>query len=417
MKAGAHQKLTQYGESVASYRRAAQDFKSVGDGDDAGFALWFAARIAERNLKDQEQAITLYTEAVPLLLAANNHKEAAWASVTLGEIYVEVGKYADARDFLLNSMTLSERLHIPDVTFRARYSLAKAFDNDGEFERALPHYEAVIAQIRKGEYKDNDDEIYLYALKRARFICQVLTKYDLAIEFARAAALKYRERSDLESEVDTFAQLAELYVSLGDFETATDYLRQLLKIVRETRVGADDARLIEFEAIILTGIGETLSFDNKIAAAEIVQYFEDAKKLLTSNTGVDLLDEAQRATKSFETEGLKSSETLQKSLTSLDTNIRTIVRALSFSWGRISLKDGKLDTAIGMLSIALAIDSLSDRSASPVENAALKVQVGVASYYLADALRQKKDFASARRLLFAAEKVAAEMRSPLIHFA
>ena len=164
-------------------------------------------------------------------------------------------------------------------------------------------------------------------------------------------------------------------------------------------------------------IGEALSLNGKISAEEIGQYFEDAKKLLTSHIGIDLLEAAQHAAKTSYGKGFESFAALQKRLTSLNTETRTIARAVSFSWGRISLSAGQLDTAIAMLSIALAFDSLSDRSASALENVTLKIQQGLDSYYLADALRQKKDFASALRLLLAAEKVAADMRSPLIHFA
>ena len=253
-KASAHETLGQFGDAVEYYRRAAQDDKSIGADDDAGGALWFAAGIVERELKDQEQAMGLYAEAVPLLLAANDRKSAAWASVSLGKLYIAAGKFPEAKELLLNSVKLGESLNLSDVVFSANYALATAFDNSGEFEQALPHYEAVIKQIRKGEYKDKNDEIYLYALKRARFICQVLGKYDLVIELPGAASLKYRERSELENEVETFAQLADLYSSLGDFEIAADYLRRVLNIVKEARARSDDARLVDFEAVIFAGI-------------------------------------------------------------------------------------------------------------------------------------------------------------------
>ena len=57
-KADADKKLVQYAEAVNSYRRAAQDYKSIGDEDGAGVALWLAAGIAEQELKNQEQAIS-----------------------------------------------------------------------------------------------------------------------------------------------------------------------------------------------------------------------------------------------------------------------------------------------------------------------------------------------------------------------
>ncbi len=416
-KADAHKKLVQYVESVNSYRRAAQDYKSIGDDDGAGVSLWLAATIVEEKLMDQEQAMGLYAEAVPLLLAANNRESAGLASVSLGKMYIAAGKFSEAREILLNAITLGESLNLSAVVFSANYALATAFDNGGEFDQALPHYEAVIEQIRKGEYKEKDNEIYLYALKRAAFIYTILSKYDLAIQYWRTAAIKYGERADTEMEADTHTQLAELYVSLGDFETAVEHLRQILAIIRKNHADSNDARFVAAEAGILAAIGDTLSLGGKASTGEIAQYFQDARKLLASYMGFGLLNEAQKATKLSGIQRSEPYEVLQKSLTTLDTNIRTIVRALFFSWGRISLKEGEPDTAISMLSIALACDSLSARSASPLGNATLKIREGLNSYYLAEALRQKKDFALARRFLFAAEKVAAEFRSPLINFA
>ena len=417
LKAGAHQKLTQYGESVASYRRAAQDYKAIGDHDGAGLALWLAAGIVEQELKDQEQAIGLYAEAVPLLLKANNRESAAFANVSLGKLYVAAGKFEEARELFLNSLKLGKSLNLSGVVFSANYALATAFDSAGEFDQALPYYEAVVGQIRKGEYKDKDDEIYLYALKRAVFIYTILSKHDLAIEYARAAALVYRKRSDIEREIETLAELAHLYRSLADFETATDYLIRILNIVRDKRSGSDDVGLLVAEAGVLATIGDTLSFGGKTSAADIFPYFEDAKKLLTSHMGFDLLNEVGHAITPLDDEGLKAYEALKKRLLPLDANLRTIVRDVYSAWGRLSIKAGELDTAIRMLSIAIACSSQSDPDASILEIATMKVQEGLNSYFLAEALRQKKNFALARHFLFAAEKIAAEFRSPLINFA
>jgi len=415
-KAGAHQKLTQHGESVVSYRRAAHDYKAAGNDGGAGGALWTAAILAEQELKDQKQAIGLYAEAVPLLLAANDREPAAWASVSLGKLYIAAGYFAEARQILLNSVKLGESLNLSVVVVSANYALATAFDNVGEFDQALPHYEAVVEQIRRGEYKDKDDEIYLYVLKRAAFIYTILSKYDLAIEYRRNAAIKYRESSDIEKEVDTLAELTDLYVSLGDFETAIDYLRQILPIIRKNHADSNDVRFVAVEAAILAAIGDNLSLGGKAPTGEIAQYFQDARKLLTSYMGFDVLDEAQKTTKPSTTQRSEPDETLKKSLTRLDTNMRTIVRNVFFAWGRISLKERELDSAISMLSIALACDSLPDASASPVELATMKIREALDSGFLADALRQKKDFTSALRLLFTAENIAAELQSPLINF-
>lgn len=416
-KATAHEKLAQFGDAVEYYRRAAQDAKALGDDDGVGVALWLAARIVDRELKNQEQAIGLYAEAVPRLLAANDHKSAAWASMRLGEMYIAAGKVGEAREILLTSVKLGESLNLSDVVFSANYALATDFDNRGEFDQALPHYEAVVELIRKGEYKDKDDEIYLYALKRAVFIYTILSKHDLAIEYARAAALVYRERSDIEREIETLAELAHLYRSLADFETATDYLIRILKIIRDKRSGSDDVGLVVAEAGVLATIGDTLSFGGITSAADIFPYFEDAKKLLTSHMGFDLLNEVGHAITPLDEEGLKAYEALKKRLLPLDANLRTIVRDVYSAWGRLSIKAGELDTAIRMLSIAIACSSQSDPDASILEIATMKVQEGLNSYFLAEALRQKKNFALARHFLFAAETVAAEFRSPLINFA
>ncbi|MGI0015398.1 MAG: tetratricopeptide repeat protein, partial [Nitrososphaera sp.] len=290
LKASAHKKLAQYGESVASYRIAAQDYKSVGDDDGVGVALWLAAQIADQELKNQEQAIGLYAEAVPFLLAANDHKSAAWASVALGELYLATGKYKEAKETLLASVKLGESLDLPNVAFRAHYGLTTVFESSGDMPQALSHYEAVIDYIRKGKQKD--DEIYLYALREAGTLYRVVGKYDLSIEHLRAAAVKYRENQDIKMEGAMLAQLAELHFWIADFETALDLYKRALGLFRKYKTVSNDDDIPMAEVQILAALGEVLSVSGKGQPDGINKYFEDGIAAIASLVGGDLFKEA-----------------------------------------------------------------------------------------------------------------------------
>ena len=63
-------------EAVRDYRAAASDYRLVGDQGMAGLNLWFAADILSDELRQAEDAIELYTEAIPLLDTAGDFESA-----------------------------------------------------------------------------------------------------------------------------------------------------------------------------------------------------------------------------------------------------------------------------------------------------------------------------------------------------
>src|SRR5439155_26759737 len=197
----------------------------------------------------------------PYLLAANDHKSAAWASVSLGELSLAAGKYEEAKKFLLESVTLGESLDLPNVTFRAHYGLTTVFESAGDMPHALSHYEAVVDDLRQGKQKA--DDIYLYALREAGTLYRVLGKYELSIEHLRAAAVKYREKQDMKMEGAMVAQLAELHFWIADFETGLDLYKRALGLFRNYKTVSDDDDIPMAEVQILAALGEVLAVSGK----------------------------------------------------------------------------------------------------------------------------------------------------------
>jgi CHAT domain-containing protein len=415
LKAEAHKKLEQFGDAVESYRRAAQDDKAIGDDNSAGVALWLAATIVEVNLKDQEQAMGLYAEAVPLLLKANKQKEAAWASVSLGEIYVEAGKYVEAREVLLNSVKLGENLDLPNVTFRAHWGLTTVFENSGDIPQTLSHYAAVIDHIRQG--KEKADEIYLHALREAGTLYRLLGKYELSIEHIRAAAVMYREKQDTKMEGAMLAQLAELHFWVTDFETAIDLYKRTLELFRKYKTMGDDAEIRLAEVQILAALGETLAISGKGRPDEITKYFEDGRAIIASLVGGDLLKEAADARNISAQEESKVIKNWLQRLTSVDIRVRLTAGILFQKWGRIYVAAGEyLDRAKTLLSIALAYHSYAqDRDNERADPNGLIV-LAQDSYFFGEALRKNKELGQALQHFLIAESLAEQLGTPEIHF-
>ncbi len=174
-QAVAHQKLGQFTEAVKSYRKAAKDDQTVGNQQMAARALYLAAYLTRSDLKAPQQAIELYSEALSLLQKLGMVTEAAWTV----------------------------------------HGLGKAFEELGEYEKALANYRAFLQRLRSGDLKANpllEPEI----IAGMGYIYRWLGRYEEAIEHFYAAGVKYREAQDAEGEADPLIQLAEVFFWLAD---------------------------------------------------------------------------------------------------------------------------------------------------------------------------------------------------------
>ncbi len=457
-KAGAHERLGQWTEAIESARRAAADYRMVGNREMAGRILRGAADACMKIMAYQ-QAIELYTEAASLLQEVGKLAEAIRARIGLGWCYTKVGKFQEAIAVFSEVVEVAEHEGLSESVIDGYIGQATTFEGLTDFQQALTQYEAALQQLQKGKWKDravpkpalsplSPDDVYasvrepgLLLLSKGK-IYRVLSQYEEAIASLRAAAVRYREIGDANGEGNALTDLAEILSWIAEPQTAIQYYKRALDRYEVS------GNLLK-QVMVLAALGEANWLSEEGSFEENLGYFQGALELLASfrkTASVDpvavqgewwmnrkfplelpknLLQEVQKSIGSLPPEYIKANITLylmmeqakqfaeewQRRSPSLGREYFMAAGNLLQKFGRVHLAGGDLINAIKMLMVAT-----SAHISAPF-NREQAFEWAKDWYFLAEAYRQQKNFDEALQFFRLAEVMATLLRSPERHFA
>ena len=230
-KAVAHEKLGQFNEAVASYRRAAVDFEAVGDKWKQGIALWLAGTIVHTKMEKPAEAIQLLLRASHLLDESGKVVDVAWARSELAWAHLELAQYEQAQTVATALVEVAVRERIPELVFQGYFIQGRASESIYQYEQAIRHYEAALESLRGGEQKADPRQIAAVLWLKGK-LHRLLSQYGEAVEHFYAAVVRYRQIQDPKNEAEALVDLAEVFFWLADHRAATKYYKQAFDIYR-----------------------------------------------------------------------------------------------------------------------------------------------------------------------------------------
>jgi tetratricopeptide (TPR) repeat protein len=201
----------------------------------AGFELWFAAGILLDELKKTEDAIEVYTEAIPLLDVAQEWPNATMARLRLGGAYLDLGGKENverAVPVFARALEVAIKEHLDEVLPYAHSGLARSYEILGEFDKALTHYQAFIEKDRQiGGGIFTNTAHYGFLGTKAN-IYRHLGRYEESIEHFQAALRASRQLKQRKEEANILMMLAAVYFWIGDIDPAITYSKEALQFYR-----------------------------------------------------------------------------------------------------------------------------------------------------------------------------------------
>ena len=116
-----------------------------------------------------------------------------------------------------------------EVFLDVKYGLVRSYEDSGDFKEALVRYRELLELIRTASTKSaivSEGEV----LARTGNIYRLLSRYEAAIEHLLLAAVRFRDQQDSGDEAEAMTKVADIFLWLQDFGTASSYYDKALAI-------------------------------------------------------------------------------------------------------------------------------------------------------------------------------------------
>lgn len=215
-----------------------------------------------KNQADYDEAISYYLKALDLAKQENDLKNTADALNNLGTVYRRVGKYETAIDYFIQALKVKEEMGDKKGVAAINGNLGNLYLDHSEYDKALHYYQAantlfVDLGIRKLEAVSlsNIGLVYFYknnlkaSLEHHKKALPILTElgeyseianclndigsiylkennYALAIQTFQQGLKSFKAAGskNMLYMAETYNNLGELYIKVGDFQSALEYL-------------------------------------------------------------------------------------------------------------------------------------------------------------------------------------------------
>ena len=181
-----------------------------------------------------EKAIEYLEQALPLWREVKNQNAEALAIHNLGSIYATLNRNERAIEYLEQALTLYRKIKNRTMEGWTIGSLGDIQLELKQYGKAIEHFEQSLAILREVKHKNYEG--------------QMLARLGLAYhrEGRSEQAIKFLEQSLLvlqgeRSRAGTLVNLGEVWRGLAQYDKATSYDIQALKITREVKNASDEA--------------------------------------------------------------------------------------------------------------------------------------------------------------------------------
>lgn len=420
----AYTQLGQFDDAVKNAILTAHEYAAVGNKKASGLASSSAGYLLLFKLKKPQEAIPQYAAAMTLFEEIGDHELVTSSTLSIAWSHFNAKDLQQAQSSFVNTLKKAHQYNLPEIALEAKFGLARISDDGGNFIEALTQYREVLTDAKSIPKKSSFvSEGNILALMGSDY--RMLSRYEPAIEHLSMAATKYREQGERNAEAETLTRIAEIYLWLGEYDSAGGYYKKALLIYNEQGTVSQRIRVLALLALVAhrddTSTGairdeylESASklkksaeekFDDKLktlwkAKEELMNWEPDAQDLDYGRAGFarrfnknlddpniqknDYIDEALfnwQVRKSREFAGLWNS-----ALPALGPEYRLAVGVLYQNWGLIQLLAGDAKNATTTL-------FLSEQYLSTlVLDREISIELAKTYFYRAEAYRQLKDY-------------------------
>jgi len=292
----AHERVSQFTNSVEAYSTASSYFQKIGQSKDAGEALLQAGRIAATGLKNNAGSAKLFSDAERLFLEGEDRNSATRAALYQGEaLFVEgetlrskgdsvglLGKFEAARE-IFSKIGLSDvRSSQPEVRAEALWYLGRIDEGRAELQEAFAKYQSALKEVET--LPDTSVSHLKPGLLISRgYLLKHLARYDEASADFMAGATVSKSVGNWEGEAFALEALADNSFWISDFQAAQQYVQEALALYKEH--GKERSAILP-QIRLLASLIELASVSGQVPSKAkatdelIVEYMKQGQSLL-----------------------------------------------------------------------------------------------------------------------------------------
>ncbi|HEY9606423.1 MAG TPA: CHAT domain-containing tetratricopeptide repeat protein [Allocoleopsis sp.] len=219
---------SQFEATLQSFQQALTIYREIKNRQGEGWALGNLGNVYEE-LGDYAQAIDYSKQQLAIAREIHDRQSEGAALGNLGLAYLSLGDYAQAIDYQKQHLAIAREIHDRQGEGMALGNLGNAYLSLGDYAQAIDYQKQSLA-IAREIYDRPSEGAALGNLGLAYFS---LGEYVQAIDYSKQHLAISREIHDRQSEGKALGNLGNAYYSLGDYAQAIDYQKQWLAIARE----------------------------------------------------------------------------------------------------------------------------------------------------------------------------------------
>ena len=171
----------------------------------------------------------LLDDWMPELQKAHNQKLKGKFIDFTGRLYVKIGEYDTALDYLKESLAIWQKIGDKQGEGFTLNNIAEISKIKGDYDKALEY----LKQSLVIKQENNDKQAKSTALNNISVIHRAEGNYDKALDYLKQSLVIDQEVGDKRGEGTTLNNIAEIHGKRGDYNTALEYIKQSLAIVQE----------------------------------------------------------------------------------------------------------------------------------------------------------------------------------------
>lgn len=211
------------------YEEAILLWRELGDNIKEAYTLYDLGYVYRR-LGEQQKALELYNQALPIWRAAENRqREEADTLRDIALIKMPQGKLPEALDALSKELALRRFLGDGKKQALALSNMGQAYYSQGDFQTAMERYKEALPLGRAS----GDRRTVAIILSNISGVYFNLGEFQQALDYCNQALLLRRVAGDRRGEAITLSNIGSNYRELGEPQKALDYSQWALSLLRE----------------------------------------------------------------------------------------------------------------------------------------------------------------------------------------
>ena len=214
------------------------------------------AKTAPQRIEKSQQALRLWQELSEPSLAVGSLNSLAFA-------FEDLGQYQRAIEHYQQALAINREAKNRKEEASALYSIGSDYGRLGQYDKTIEFHEQALAIYREVENRAGIGTVYGGLGVAYNF----LGRYEKAIGYLEQALPIYRERKDRRGEGLLLNNLGASYHYLGRYEKAVEYVEQALAISREVKSKTRESAALQTLGVLYWDLGQY---------EKALQYFEQA---------------------------------------------------------------------------------------------------------------------------------------------